>query len=65
LDKGQCQCDYVIHTAPIKDEEEDYYWHLQIIPRLTTSAGFEMGSGIDINVSFPEETVQFMREERL
>jgi UDPglucose--hexose-1-phosphate uridylyltransferase len=54
---------YVIHTAPIKDEWEDYYhWHLQIIPRLTTSAGFEMGSGIYINVSFPEETAQFLRE---
>jgi UDPglucose--hexose-1-phosphate uridylyltransferase len=55
---------FVIHTAPIKDEEEDYYhWHLQIIPRLTTPAGFEMGSGIYINVSFPEETAQFLREE--
>ncbi len=54
---------YVIHTAPIKDEMEDYYhWHLQIIPRLTTTAGFEMGSGIYINVSFPEETARFMRE---
>jgi UDPglucose--hexose-1-phosphate uridylyltransferase len=38
-------------------------WHLQIIPRLTTPAGFEMGSGIYINVSFPEETAQFLREE--
>ncbi|MBP1697118.1 MAG: galT, partial [Deltaproteobacteria bacterium] len=46
-----------------KDEQEDYYhWHLQIIPRLTTPAGFEMGSGIYINVSFPEETAQFLRE---
>jgi len=55
---------YVIHTAPIKDEWEDYYhWHLQIIPRLTTAAGFEMGSGIFINVAFPEETAQFLRQE--
>ncbi len=54
---------YVIHTAPIMDEQEDYYhWHLQIIPRLTTPAGFEMGSGIYINVSLPEETAQFLRE---
>jgi UDPglucose--hexose-1-phosphate uridylyltransferase len=55
---------YVIHMAPIKDEWEDYYhWHFQIIPRLTTPAGFEMGSGIYINVSLPEETAQFLREE--
>jgi len=55
---------YVIHTAPIKDEGEDYYhWHLQIIPRLTTPAGFEMGSGIFINVCLPEETAQFLKEQ--
>jgi UDPglucose--hexose-1-phosphate uridylyltransferase len=54
---------YVVHTAPVKDEGEDYYhWHLQIIPRLTTPAGFEMGSGMYINVSFPEETARFMKE---
>jgi UDPglucose--hexose-1-phosphate uridylyltransferase len=54
---------FVIHTAPIKDEQEDYYhWHLQITPRLTTTAGFEMGSGIHINVSLPEETARFLRE---
>ena len=52
---------YVIHTAPVKDEQEDYYhWHLQIIPRLTNPAGFELGSGIYINVSFPEEAAQFL-----
>ena len=55
---------YVIHTAPIKDEQEDYYhWHLQIIPRLSTPAGFEMGAGIYINASLPEETARFLREE--
>jgi len=56
---------YVIHTAPIKDEEEDYYhWHLQIVPRLTTPAGFEMGSGMGINVALPEETAEFLRTMR-
>jgi UDPglucose--hexose-1-phosphate uridylyltransferase len=55
---------YVIHTAPIKDEQEDYYhWHLQIIPRLSTPAGFEMGAGIYINASLPEETARFLRED--
>jgi UDPglucose--hexose-1-phosphate uridylyltransferase len=54
---------YVIRTAPIRDEQEDYYhWHLQIVPRLTTTAGFEMGSGMYINVSLPEETARFLAE---
>ncbi len=53
---------YVIHTAPVKDEHEDYFhWHMQILPRLTTAAGFEMGTGIYINAAIPEETAPFMR----
>jgi UDPglucose--hexose-1-phosphate uridylyltransferase len=53
---------FIVHTAPVKDEQEDFYhWHLQIFPRLTTRAGFEMGSGIYINTTMPEETAAFMR----
>jgi UDPglucose--hexose-1-phosphate uridylyltransferase len=53
---------YILHTAPIKDEHEDYFhWHLQILPRLVTPAGFELGSGIFINTALPEETAEFIR----
>ncbi len=54
---------YIIHTAPIKDEHEDYFhWHLQILPRLVTPAGFELGTGMFINTALPEETAAFIRE---
>ena len=54
---------YVIDSAPIGDENKNYYlWHLRIIPRLTEVAGFEIGSGIHINTALPEETARFMRE---
>lgn len=53
---------YIIHTAPIKDEHEDYFhWHLQILPRLVTPAGFELGTGMFINAALPEETAAFIR----
>jgi UDPglucose--hexose-1-phosphate uridylyltransferase len=53
---------YILHTAPIKDEHEDYFhWHLQILPRLVTPAGFELGSGVFINTALPEETAAFIR----
>lgn len=56
---------FVIHTAPVDDEHKSYYlWHIQIIPRLTHIAGFELGSGIYINVAMPEETASFIREFR-
>lgn len=52
----------MIRTAPIKDAFEDYYhWYIQILPRLTTPAGFELGSGVFINTSLPEETAKFIR----
>jgi len=57
---------YVIDTAPVGDENKNYYlWHLRIIPRLTEVAGFEIGSGININTALPEETAQFMRELKI
>ncbi|RJQ53364.1 MAG: galactose-1-phosphate uridylyltransferase [Nitrospiraceae bacterium] len=56
----------IIHTSPVDDEHKTYYlWHIQIIPRLTLAAGFELGSGIYINTAVPEETAAFMREFRL
>ena len=54
---------YIIHTAPIKDEQEEYFhWHLQILPRLVTPAGFELGTGMFINAAIPEETAAFIRD---
>ncbi|MGQ9696060.1 MAG: galactose-1-phosphate uridylyltransferase [Thermodesulfobacteriota bacterium] len=65
LYKGLNNPDYnfIIHTAPIKDEQEEYFhWHLQIIPRLVTPAGFELGTGMFINTALPEETAAFIRQ---
>jgi UDPglucose--hexose-1-phosphate uridylyltransferase len=60
---GNPDYNFVIHTAPVDDEHKSYYlWHIQIIPRLTKAAGFELGSGIYINTALPEETAAFMRE---
>ncbi len=54
---------YVIDTAPVGDENKNYYlWHMRIIPRLSEMAGFEIGTGIYINTALPEETAQFMRD---
>lgn len=53
---------YVIHSSPGHGGEEPYlHWHLQLRPRLITPAGFEMGSGININPSIPEEDAALLR----
>jgi UDPglucose--hexose-1-phosphate uridylyltransferase len=57
---------YIIDTAPVGDENKDYYiWHMRIIPRLSMIAGFEIGSGIYINSTFPEETAPFIRDLKI
>ncbi len=55
---------YVINSAVrYKAEEPQVHWYCQILPRLSTRAGFEIGSGISINPSLPEEDAQFLRGE--
>ncbi|MEK7281026.1 MAG: galactose-1-phosphate uridylyltransferase [Chloroflexota bacterium] len=54
---------YMVLTSTTDDTNDPYYhWHIRIIPRLTTIAGFELGSGMSINTVFPEDTAKFMRE---
>ncbi len=54
---------YYLHSAPFLTDSLPYYhWHLEIIPRLTTVAGFEMGSGVYINETVPEESARYLRE---
>ncbi|MBI2010786.1 MAG: DUF4921 family protein [Candidatus Colwellbacteria bacterium] len=48
---------FYIHTAPLRNRNRyhQYHWHVEIIPRTTISAGFELGSGIEINPVDPDE----------
>jgi UDPglucose--hexose-1-phosphate uridylyltransferase len=53
----------VLHEAPLRDSCEDYYhWHIEILPRLATQAGFELGTGIWINTALPEESAAYLRD---
>ena len=63
----------VLHTAPFwkhrmktgywKTIEDDYHWHIELMPRLTRVAGFEWGSGFYINPTPPEEAARYLRED--
>jgi UDPglucose--hexose-1-phosphate uridylyltransferase len=61
---------YVLHQAPYRRPrggywttiEEDYHWHIELIPRLTRVAGFEWGSGFYINPTPPEVAAEELRE---
>jgi len=52
----------IIQSAPPGDESREYFvWHLRIVPRLAIPAGFELGSGMAINPTLPEETADALR----
>lgn len=52
----------VLRTAPKESNHIRYYhWYVSIVPRITKAAGFELGSGMFINVSPPEKSAEFLR----
>ena len=50
---GDCAYNLVFHTAP-HHHEGPFHWHVHIVPRLTSVAGFEQGTGVMINIVAPE-----------
>ena len=49
-----------IRTAPRGTEE--FCWHVDLVPRLTVRAGFELGTGVDINTYPPERAARTCKE---
>ena len=52
----------VLHTAPTRwREDKALHWYWQLSPRLTRTAGFELGTGLRINTLAPEEAASLLR----
>jgi len=66
---GHPQYNYILHTGPLRRPrkdywgtiEQDYHWHIEIMPRLTQIAGFEWGTGFYINPTPPEDAAEYLR----
>ena len=53
---------YVIDTSPLDQSgNRHYHWHLEIMPRRSTRAGFEIASGMNINHVLPETCAERLR----
>lgn len=57
---------FFIHTAPIEEASLDphqfYTWHIEVVPKLSMTGAFELGSGVDVNVVDPDEAAKLLRE---
>lgn len=66
------QYNLILQTAPARTGhrrsgywdtiEADFRWHIEILPRLTQTAGSEWGTGFCINPMRPEEGAGYLRE---
>jgi|UniRef100_A0A7V3RJ23 UDPglucose--hexose-1-phosphate uridylyltransferase len=53
---------FIIHTTPITLKGiEFYHYHIEIIPILTRTAGFEWGTGFYINPTAPEDSASYLK----
>jgi len=57
---GDVAYNLVFHSAPYR-AGEPFHWHVHLWPKVTTRAGFELGTGVAINVVAPEQAVAELR----
>ncbi|KAL5196603.1 hypothetical protein ABZP36_000115 [Zizania latifolia] len=56
---------FMIHSSPFEVSSSPLpytHWFLQIVPQLSVTGGFEIGSGCYINPVFPEDAAKILRE---
>lgn len=61
---GDVAYNLVCHTAP-HQYSGAYHWHFHLFPKLVTTAGFERGTGVMINIVPPEEAADRLRRVSL
>jgi UDPglucose--hexose-1-phosphate uridylyltransferase len=60
---GDPDYNLVLHTSPLSlCREEALHWYWRLAPRLTRTAGFELGTGLRINTLSPEHVATLLRE---
>jgi UDPglucose--hexose-1-phosphate uridylyltransferase len=54
---------FFIHSSPMKQQEKygHYHWHIEIFPKISIAAGFELSTGVLINVIDPDLAAKTLR----
>lgn len=62
---GDPDYNLVVYSSPTNGHtDEVFHWHIKVIPKLSTPAGFEIGSAMSINTVPPEEAAEALRAAR-
>ena len=57
---GDVAYNVVFHAAPYRSEGE-FHWHVHLLPKVSTQAGFELGTGVAVNICPPEVAADELR----
>lgn len=53
---------FYLHTSPCDGKDyPHFHWHIEILPRTSTWAGFELSTGIEISSIQPEVAAEYLR----
>ena len=52
----------ILTSSQCRTEEPQLHWYVRIRPQVTTPAGFEIGTGISVNPSLPEENAIYLKK---
>lgn len=56
----------VIRSSRPQDSRNEYcHWYLSVVPKLSLTSGFELGSSMYVNIVPPEDCAAFMRSARM
>lgn len=56
---------YYLNTSPCDGKDyPHFHWHIEIIPRTSTWAGFELSTGVEISAIEPERAANFLRKAK-
>ena len=58
---GDPDYNLIVRSAPFR-HDGTWHWRIELLPRLTTTAGWEWGTGLLINTMFPEQAARLLRD---
>lgn len=56
---GDVAYNLVVHTLP-HHHEDQFHWHIHVLPRIHSVGGFEQGTGVPINILAPEHAASLL-----
>jgi UDPglucose--hexose-1-phosphate uridylyltransferase len=57
---GDPDCNLILKLPPFRDPRT-FHWRIELLPRITSTAGWEWGTGLLINTMFPERAAELLR----